>query len=158
MWGPARRSRRRTTATTTCSSTPTGTRRRASTPRSWSRPSATDHDELVTAGCRAHGHLEAPVREPRGVRRAAVVEPHLLHPRAARERVAEEEPPERGSHRGGGPVDPAAPRRGHVDRAAADPDVLAGDVRLALRHLRHQLEPAAAHVGPHAELLVHDRP
>ena len=44
----------------------------------------------------------------------------------------------------------------HVDRAVAEADVLTHDPALPVRHLRHDLEPVAAEVRPHAELLVHD--
>jgi hypothetical protein len=47
---------------------------------------------------------------------------------------------------------------GDVDAAAvAQPDVAVGDPRRG-GHLRDHLDPAAAEVGPHAELLVDDRP
>src|SRR5437660_12702411 len=46
---------------------------------------------------------------------------------------------------------------GHVDRAAAETDVRAGDPRLSGRDLRHHLERAVAKERTHAELLVDDR-
>jgi hypothetical protein len=49
-------------------------------------------------------------------------------------------------------------RGAHVDAAVlAQADGAALD-RRAARHLRHDLEAAAAEVGAHAELLVDDRP
>src|SRR3954453_10174366 len=115
--------------TRTCSCTPTATRRRASTPRSSSRPSARLDDEPVAAGRGADPHLEPAVREPGAVGNPAAVEPDGPDLRPTRKCVAQEQPRQRGAHPGGGPVGLPEARGGQVDGAAADADVLAADPR-----------------------------
>src|SRR5690348_10093017 len=116
--------------------------------------SACPHLQPVLARARLDGHLEAAVGGAERRRHVAAVEPYTVDARARRKRRAD---PQRahalpGAHLG--PPAIAVALGAHARAAGAEPDLAPLDPVLALRQLRHDLQHAAAEVGPHAELLV----
>ena len=103
-------------------------------------PAGVDHDLGTASG----SHQPVPDR--------VTVEPDIRHGRPGRQHGTQRQP----HAQPGGHLDaqyPSGRRRGHVHRAAAQPDVRTGDPLLARRYLRDDRQPALPEIRVDTELL-----